>query len=557
MKLQYLSSVLCNEAGQSVLNDKVRQALQKLNRDWRFCVNTKGPSSATCNDLNVNIKCQRRHAVKRQAENDDVYDIEISFPAETDPVTNINTQEKSTIERLLETIILEKDDFDVRDFLPTTVPDPSTLTITADFTCPVGQVVRDTECVPCASGMFFDGENKKCKPCRVGTFQDQAGQTQCKVCPVVAGRSGTTFASGARSISECKEKCPAGKFFSDEAQRCVNCGFGHYQPAEGSFTCRSGAAGLTTRTDQAISADECSEECPTGQQLTSQANNATCESCPKGTYRTKGREMTCQPCPPNFTTPRAGSATADECVEPKCQPGSFLSKDNICVICPPGTYQSSAQQTSCTPCPPDTSTKIAGATSKSDCTNPCNDEQNQTICPVNGLCLFQATNNTHRCECKPGFTPVPPEAKDFQCMDKCDNFCKNDGVCKKQKITGEPYCQCIGSYTGLQCESQSNFAYIVGGSAGFIVFLILLVLLIWMICARTSRRRDSASKVAGPSVIADPTGGSQANFYYGAPAPYAESIAPSHHSTYAHYYDEEEDGWEMPNFYNETYMKGR
>lgn len=51
--------------------------------------------------------------------------------------------------------------------------------------------------------------------------------------------------------------------------------------------------------------------------------------------------------------------------------------------------------------------------------------------------------------------------------------------------------------------------------------------------------------------------GSQVNFYYGAPTPYAESIAPSHHSTYAHYYDDEEDGWEMPNFYNETYMKGR
>lgn len=51
--------------------------------------------------------------------------------------------------------------------------------------------------------------------------------------------------------------------------------------------------------------------------------------------------------------------------------------------------------------------------------------------------------------------------------------------------------------------------------------------------------------------------GSQVNFYYGAPTPYAESIAPSHHSTYAHYYDDEEDGWEMPNFYNETYMKGQ
>lgn len=45
------------------------------------------------------------------------------------------------------------------------------------------------------------------------------------------------------------------------------------------------------------------------------------------------------------------------------------------------------------------------------------------------------------------------------------------------------------------------------------------------------------------------------NFYYGAPAPYAESIAPSHHSTYAHYYDDEEDGWDMPNFYGEGYNK--
>lgn len=51
--------------------------------------------------------------------------------------------------------------------------------------------------------------------------------------------------------------------------------------------------------------------------------------------------------------------------------------------------------------------------------------------------------------------------------------------------------------------------------------------------------------------------GSQTNFFYGAPAPYAESIAPSHHSTYAHYFEDEDDeGWEMPNFYNETYMQG-
>ena len=105
-------------------------------------------------------------------------------------------------------------------------------------------------------------------------------------------------------------------------------------------------------------------------------------------------------------------------------------------------------------------------------------------------------------------------------------------------------------FAGLHCEDKSNFAYIAGGVAGGVIFLILLVLLGWMICFRANRaRRTSPEKILGAATDAN---GSQVNFYYGAPAPYAESIAPSHHSTYAHYYDDEEDGWEMPNFYNET-----
>merc|ERR1712051_1086842 len=103
---------------------------------------------------------------------------------------------------------------------------------------------------------------------------------------------------------------------------------------------------------------------------------------------------------------------------------------------------------------------------------------------------------------------------------------------------------------GKRCEEKSEFAYIAGGVAGAVIFLILLVLLIWMICVRASRaHRASPEKILG---AATDQNGSQVNFYYGAPAPYAESIAPSHHSTYAHYYDDEEDGWEMPNFYNDT-----
>ena len=63
------------------------------------------------------------------------------------------------------------------------------------------------------------------------------------------------------------------------------------------------------------------------------------------------------------------------------------------------------------------------------------------------------------------------------------------------------------------------------------VFLILLVLLFWMFCARASRRRQ-AKAAANAAVVAGDSSGSQANFYYGSHAPYAESIAPSHHSTY-------------------------
>jgi hypothetical protein len=119
---------------------------------------------------------------------------------------------------------------------------------------------------------------------------------------------------------------------------------------------------------------------------------------------------------------------------------------------------------------------------------------------------------------------------------------------------GEAYCQCAGSFTGPNCEQKSEFAYISGGIAGAVIFVVLLVLLIWMICVRATRSRRVPEKTGlGPGAEVAHSG---VNFYYGASvAPYAESIAPSHHSTYAHYYDDEEDGWDMPNFYGEGYTK--
>ena len=40
IKMNFPTSVLCNEAGQEVLKQKVRQAVNSLNRDWNFCSNS-------------------------------------------------------------------------------------------------------------------------------------------------------------------------------------------------------------------------------------------------------------------------------------------------------------------------------------------------------------------------------------------------------------------------------------------------------------------------------------------------------------------------------------
>jgi len=187
---------------------------------------------------------------------------------------------------------------------------------------------------------------------------------------------------------------------------------------------------------------------------------------------------------------------------------------------------------------------------RSECTNRCQVEEGETqLCDRNARCLFHPINNTHSCQCKPGYTG---SGETGHCKDVCEDRCRNQGKCLKDKL-GNPYCQCMGSFTGEDCEQKSEFAYIAGGITGAVIFVILLVLLIWMICVRATRTKKPEKVGLGPGAESQHHGAN--NFYYGAPAPYAESIAPSHHSTYAHYYDDEEDGWDMPNFYSEGYMK--
>ncbi|XP_073992974.1 sushi, von Willebrand factor type A, EGF and pentraxin domain-containing protein uif isoform X1 [Rhodnius prolixus] len=549
VNMLFPTSVLCNEAGQGVLRQKVRSAINLVNRDWNFC-SYSVDGTRECKDLVIEVKCDHRNSrptrdtdVSRTArQTSDTYSVFISFPAVNDPVENLNSNQRSTVQRLLEKLILEEDQLDVHDILPNTVPDPASLSLTSDYACPTGQVVMAPKCVSCSVGTYYDKITGTCQPCTPGTYQSEAGQLQCSVCPAIAGRQGVTIGPGARSAADCKERCPAGKYYDEEAGLCRSCGHGFYQPNEGSFKCLLCGLGKTTRTTEAVSQDECRDECGSGLQL---GLEGQCDPCPRGTYRSQGVEAACQSCPAGRTTARTGAATVEECSLPVCQPGSFLNTSlNSCIICKKGTYQPSSQQTSCLPCPPNTSTKGIGATSKSECWNPCEMNGAEMLCDPNAYCLLIPETNDFKCDCKPGYNGTGKV-----CTDVCDGYCQNKGTCVKDS-RGSPSCRCVGSFIGPHCEEKSEFAYIAGGIAATVIFLIIIALFVWMICARAERRKEPKKLIAQTN---DHTG-SQVNFYYGG-APYAESIAPSHHSTYAHYYDDEEDGWEMPNFYNETYMK--
>lgn len=151
------------------------------------------------------------------------------------------------------------------------------------------------------------------------------------------------------------ERCPVGKFYDHEAGFCRSCGHGFYQSNEGSFSCEICGLGKTTRTNEAVSIQECRDECQNGMQL---GLDGKCEPCPRGTYRTQGIQSTCQPCPLGRTTQKFGSVTVEECSLPVCTPGFYLNGTlNNCIPCKKGYYQPEYQQTSCVACPPNTSTK--------------------------------------------------------------------------------------------------------------------------------------------------------------------------------------------------------
>ncbi|RWS09468.1 uncharacterized protein B4U79_12754 [Dinothrombium tinctorium] len=554
--INFPSAVVCSDSGKKILNSRIMQSILKLDRHWRMC---SDDARGACRGLDVDVKCMRqmmriskRHVDGNDEEARDIYVVEVHFPANKDPVTNVNTQEKANIEEIIQNAIFNGAVFDVRDTLPNVMPDMTTLSLVTDYACPPGQVVVSPNCVECSLGTYYDESTKQCIECPIGSYQNELGSIDCKVCPTIAGKQGITAAPGARSSGECKEKCSPGKYYDQPVGLCRSCGHGFYQPSEGAFSCFACGSGLTTRNAEAVSITECRAECDPGMQLSPLGE---CEPCPVGFYRARGMPS-CDACPNGLTTSSVGASSRTACNLEVCGIGHYLNLTlDRCVPCPKGTYQESQQRdTSCVPCPPDTTTDDVGAEDASQCINPCLVDGKMKLCQANAYCVFHKESQAYACECKPKYQLN----SEGNCAYVCDDYCQNGGRCEVTLETNKPRCDCPTNFYGDKCERKSEFVYIAGGIGAAVIFIIFLVLLIWMICVRTSNPRSLPKKMsihAIPTDFSSNPGCPQPNFYYGAPAPYAESIAPSHHSTYAHYYDDDDDGWEMPNFYNETYMK--
>ncbi|CAK9296951.1 unnamed protein product [Gordionus sp. m RMFG-2023] len=424
-----------------------------------------------------------------------------------------------------------------------------------------GQILLGDNCVNCSMGSSFDPNIKKCILCPKDSYQDIEGSVNfCKPCPLINNKPSKTAIMGAISITDCKESCPPGKYYGGDTQTCHDCGYGFYQPDWGMFDCISCPVNsyipiklvmegrINNNLEPLISHvhkyDNQAYALATTTVLTNSTSLSQClEECESGRYRTYVVHDRCLPCPSGFTTTYEGSRKIQECIIPICTSGSYLNDSNICKICPIGTYQPSIQMETCISCPEDFTTLKEGSTHFNDCisTNEC--ETGEAKCVANATCIntkagytcicyegfvgdgFIGCNDTNECrlgnhtchefaDCSDTFDSYQCQCKigylgdGHFCKDSCDNFCLNNGICKKNEFNIQ-YCDCSESFSGLICADRNRtreLKFIVGGISGSVIFLVLIVFILWMICVKNSaksskkRRHNNFKGVSHPDM---------------------------------------------------------
>lgn len=301
----------------------------------------------------------------------------------------------------------------------TVVADSNSLeTEKAFLFCRPGSVLRGRMCVNCPLGTSYSLEHSTCESCLMGSYQDEEGQLECKLCPP---RTHTEYLHS-RSVAECKAQCKQGTYSSSGLETCESCPLGTYQPEFGSRSCLPCPETTTTVKRGAVDISACGVPCPVGE--FSRSGLTPCYPCPRDYYQPNAGKSFCLACPFYGTTTITGATSITDC-------SSFSStfsaaEESIVPLAAPGPTQNKYE--------------VSSQVFHECFLNPCHNS---------GTC--QQLGRGYVCLCPPGYTGLKCETD----IDECSSLpCLNGGICR-DKVGGFT-CECSSGYTGQICEENIN-----------------------------------------------------------------------------------------------------
>ncbi|XP_033732292.1 uncharacterized protein LOC117321818 [Pecten maximus] len=252
-----------------------------------------------------------------------------------------------------------------------------------DVFCPSGQQLNDGQCQPCDIGHYKNNS--------AGLFED------CKPCPV----DYITANKGATSEDMCVVgNCTSGQYLVNTTLNCKDCPVGTYQPGKWQMECIPCPADTTTQGEGTTQRSQCFLFCDAGYS----GDNATCDPCPVGYYKSMAGAIPCSVCPSGNRTQGTGATDESECRVAACKPGTYLL-NNSCELCPYGQYQTDRWQDDCVPCPSQTTTYRLGAALVSDCIVECDGgfEYNYTssLCEMCDRGYYRDNGDPSQDRCQP------------------------------------------------------------------------------------------------------------------------------------------------------------
>ncbi|KAL4239882.1 Calcium ion binding [Mactra antiquata] len=238
----------------------------------------------------------------------------------------------------------------------------------------------------CDSG--YEKIGSQCFPCDIGYYKNNAVDgvfASCQLCPTQY----ITSTTASTSISACNvANCSAGTYRTT-GNTCAYCEIGSYQDEKWQQQCKPCTnPDTTTENEGADDISDCILECAPGYEDI----GGSCRMCAIGYYKPNPAAAACTQCDPGFITENEGSISDDACIIPACPRGQYLDRSNApnlqCELCPYNTYQDQVWQDECEQCTGSRSfTLERGSEEFSDCLTFCqsgfeNDGQNCVSCPI-------------------------------------------------------------------------------------------------------------------------------------------------------------------------------